>query len=60
MIKDPVSKHKLLFPSLFILGQMQHLLKWQSSISVSAWASFHIPFQRFTFHVYLIIFAYRD
>lgn len=26
-IKDPVSKHRLLFPSLFIMGQMQHLVK---------------------------------
>lgn len=34
MIKDIISKCKLLFPSFFLLGLIQSLVKWQSSISV--------------------------
>lgn len=36
MIKDMISKCKLLFLSLFILGLKRSLVKWQSSISLHA------------------------
>lgn len=44
MIKDMISKCKLLFLSLFILGLKWSLVKWQSSISVHAWACFPFTF----------------
>lgn len=44
MIKDMISKCKLLFLSLFVLGLKWSLVKWRSSISVHAWACFLFTF----------------